>query len=364
MVYFLVIDTVLFLSAWCKPKQSKILFGIAFFMLWFVMAFRNVNLGGSDAYVYQEWFYTTVPKLSQFEFNPFVFQRDIQAGWGFGWLFTLLASFIKTFAVNYIVFQVFYVTLSFLLLAMILHDMELTVQEKSLFMFAYLSQQMVWFFCVLLRQNLADLLVWYVLEHPFKKHEWLKKILILYAATLLHTSAYIAIAVVLALEIIKRFPIKKVVSGALLLGTILFFAGTKIISFILSFMAALDPRYGMYLESTGESSNVINFALRGCFLIRLYLEYRKHSTPEQREYLYIGAACFLTGSIPQALVVRMTEYFVIANHYSIAKFPELFDSKNRKIAAVICFGIFVVIFIRFLNGNAFFMKNYTFVFEI
>lgn len=168
MVYFLVIDTVLFLSAWCKPKQSKILFGIAFFMLWFVMAFRNVNLGGSDAYVYQEWFYTTVPKLSQFEFNPFVFQRDIQAGWGFGWLFTLLASFIKTFAVNYIVFQVFYVTLSFLLLAMILHDMELTVQEKSLFMFAYLSQQMVWFFCVLLRQNLADLLVWYVLEHPFK----------------------------------------------------------------------------------------------------------------------------------------------------------------------------------------------------
>ena len=130
MVYFLVIDTVLFLSAWCKPKQSKILFGIAFFMLWFVMAFRNVNLGGSDAYVYQEWFYTAVPKLSQFEFNPFVFQRDIQAEWGFGWLFTLLASFIKTFAVDYIVFQVFYVTLSFLLLAMILHDMELTVQEN------------------------------------------------------------------------------------------------------------------------------------------------------------------------------------------------------------------------------------------
>lgn len=364
MVYFLIIDAVLFLSAWCKPKQSKILFGAAFFMLWFVMAFRNVNLGGSDAYVYQQWFYTAVPKLSQFEFNPFVFQRDIQAEWGFGWLFTLLASFIKTFAADYIIFQVFYVTLSFLLLAVILHDMELTVQEKSLFMFSYLSQQMVWFFCVLLRQNLADLLVWYVLEHPFKRHPWLKKILLLYLATLLHTSAYIAIAVILALKIIKRFPIKKVVSGALLLGTILFFAGTKIISFILSFMAALDPRYGMYLESTGESSNVINFALRGCFLILLYLEYRKHSTPEQREYLYIGAACFLTGSIPQALVVRMTEYFVIANHYSIAKFPELFDSKNRKIAAVICFGIFVVIFIRFLNGNAFFMKNYTFVFEI
>ena len=53
MVYFLVIDAVLFLSAWCKPKQSKILFGASIFILWFVMAFRNVNLGGSDAYVYQ-----------------------------------------------------------------------------------------------------------------------------------------------------------------------------------------------------------------------------------------------------------------------------------------------------------------------
>lgn len=265
MVYFLVIDAVLFLSAWCKPKQSKILFGASIFILWFVMAFRNVNLGGSDAYVYQQWFYTAVPKLSQFEFNPFVFQRDIQAEWGFGWLFTLLASFIKTFAADYIVFQVFYVTLSFLLLAMILHDMELTVQEKSLFMFSYLSQQMVWFFCVLLRQNLADLLVWYVLEHPFKRHPWLKKILLLYLATLLHTSAYIAIAVILALKIIKRFPIKKVVSGALLLGTILFFAGTKIISFMLAFMAALDPRYGMYLNASGERSNIVNFALRVFF---------------------------------------------------------------------------------------------------
>lgn len=92
-----------------------------------------------------------------------------------------------------------------------------------------------------------------------------EKILLLYLATLLHTSAYIAIAVVLALEIIKRFPIKKVVSGALLLGTILFFAGTKIISFMLAFMAALDPRYGMYLNASGERSNIVNFALRGFF---------------------------------------------------------------------------------------------------
>lgn len=360
MVYFLVIDAVLFLSAWCKPKQSKILFGASIFILWFVMAFRNVNLGGSDAYVYQQWFYTAVPKLSQFEFNPFVFQRDIQAEWGFGWLFTLLASFIKTFAVDYIVFQVFYVTLSFLLLAVILHDMELTVQEKSLFMFSYLSQQMVWFFCVLLRQNLADLLVWYVLEHPFKRHPWLKKILLLYLATLLHTSAYIAIAVILALKIIKRFPIKKVVSGALLLGTILCFAGTKIISFMLAFMAALDPRYGMYLNASGERSNIVNFALRGFFLVLLYLEYRKNASPEGRKYLYISAFCFLIGSIPQALAVRMTEYFVIANHYSIAKFPELFESKSRKLAAILCFAFFFMVFVRFANVNATFLKIYQF----
>ena len=96
---------------------------------------------------------------------------------------------------------------------------------------------------------------------------------------------------------------------------------------MLAFMAALDPRYGMYLNASGERSNIVNFALRGFFLVLLYLEYRKNASPEGRKYLYISAFCFLIGSIPQALAVRMTEYFVIANHYSIAKFPELLNQK-------------------------------------
>lgn len=105
MIYFLVIDCVLFYSAWCRPKQSKVLYTTAVIGLWFLMAFRNIDLGGSDAQVYQEWFHTAVPNLLQFEWNPFVFQREIQDKWGFGWLFTLLASVIKTIVPTYEFFK-------------------------------------------------------------------------------------------------------------------------------------------------------------------------------------------------------------------------------------------------------------------
>ena len=100
------------------------------------MAFRNIDLGGSDAQVYQEWFHTAVPNLLQFEWNPFVFQREIQDEWGFGWLFTLLASITKTIVPTYEFFQVVYVTLSFGILILIIEDMQLKQQEKGLFLFA------------------------------------------------------------------------------------------------------------------------------------------------------------------------------------------------------------------------------------
>lgn len=360
MIYFLAIDCVLFCSAWCRPKQSKVLYTTAIIVLWFLMAFRNIDLGGSDTQVYQEWFHTAVPNLLQFEWNPFVFQKEIQNEWGFGWLFTLLASITKTIVPTYEFFQAVYVTLSFRILVLIIEDMQLKQQEKGLFLFAYLSQQMIWFFCVLLRQNLANLVVWFVLVHKFKKKDLIKKALLLYVATLLHTSAYIAIAAIIALWVIRKIPAHKIVPGSLLIGVTVFFAGKRLVSYMLYFMANyVDPRYGMYLNAAGESSNVINFILRLCFVLLLYLEFTQNKENGAEKYLYIGLIGFLIGSIPQALVVRMTEYFAIANSYAVAKCGEVFERKeNRIIVAWMIFAIFLIIFARFLNTNADFMKHY------
>ena len=364
MIYFLVIDCVLFYSAWCRPKQSKVLYTTTVIGLWFLMAFRNIDLGGSDAQVYQEWFHTAVPNLLQFEWNPFVFQREIQDEWGFGWLFTLLASITKTIVPTYEFFQVVYVTLSFGILILIIEDMQLKQQEKGLFLFAYLSQQMIWFFCVLLRQNLANLVVWFVLEHKFKKNALIKKALLLYLATLLHTSAYIAIAAIIALWVIRKLPARKIVPGSLLIGVTVFFAGKRLISYILYFMANyVDTRYSMYLNAAGESSNAINFVLRLCFVVLLYLEFTRNREDGSEKNLYIGVIGFLIGSIPQALVVRMTEYFAIANNYAVAKLRKIFKIKeNRVIVASIVLIVFFIVFVRFLNVNADFMRNYKFLF--
>lgn len=73
---------------------------------------------------------------------------------------------------------------------------------------------------------------------------------------------------------------------------------------------------------------------------------------------------FLIGSIPQALVVRMTEYFAIANNYAVAKLRKIFKIKeNRAIVASIVLIVFFIVFVRFLNVNADFMRNYKFLFD-
>lgn len=55
------------------------------------------------------------------------------------------------------------------------------------------------------------------------------------------------------------------------------FAGKRLISYILYFMANyVDTRYSMYLNAAGESSNAINFVLRLCFVVLLYLEFTRN----------------------------------------------------------------------------------------
>ena len=150
----------------------------------------------------------------------------------------------------------------------------------------------------------------------------------------------------------------------LLIGVTVFFAGKRLISYILYFMANyVDTRYSMYLNAAGESSNAINFVLRLCFVVLLYLEFTRNREDGSEKNLYIGVIGFLIGSIPQALVVRMTEYFAIANNYAVAKLRKIFKIKeNRAIVASIVLIVFFIVFVRFLNVNADFMRNYKFLF--
>lgn len=109
----------------------------------------------------------------------------------------------------------------------------------------------------------------------------------------------------------------------------------------------VDIRYGMYLNAAGESSNAINFILRLYFVVLLYLEFTRNRGYDVEKNLYIDVMGFLIESIPQVLVVRMAEYFAIANSYAVAKYGKIFERKeNGTIVACVIFIMFLIVFCK------------------
>ena len=148
--------------------------------MWFFMAFRGLDLSSKvDGFYYHDFFENDVTTLAQFDFNILSYTRTVQAKTGFGWGFGLLSAVCKTICPRFEFFQVVFTALLFVLLAMVMRELHLSDQEKCLFLFFYMTQQMLWYFCNLLRQAPANLIVWYVMLHEFKDHKWIKRILLI-----------------------------------------------------------------------------------------------------------------------------------------------------------------------------------------
>lgn len=361
MVYFLLIDCLLFLGAYCKPKQSQVLYIISMISLWFVIAFRGLDMGGSDGHVYQMWFQSIVTPLSEFQFNILKYQQEIQPISGFAWLFALIASLAKTLTGSFIGFQIIYATVTFGILYYIVDDLKLKDYQKPLFMFAYLSQQMIWYFCGLLRQSLANLLIWFVLEHKFKRNNALKKLVIVLLAVLTHTSAIIAVVFCGILALLRNVSVKRIFYTSVLMGSFVYLGGAFLIPPILNFMAEkIDDRYSLYTNSM-EVSNVFNFALRFVILVLFYCEYNKCDGLKKEEMIRINSLCFVIGSVNHSLAVRMLEYLAIGNYYGVTVILDSENNKRKRIYRIVIFGIFFVIFCRFFFVNATYLVNYRFL---
>ena len=148
-----------------------------------------------------------------------------------------------------------FTALLFVLLAMVMRELHLSDQEKCLFLFFYMTQQMLWYFCNLLRQAPANLIVWYVMLHEFKDHKWIKRILLIGVAMLLHTSAALALVMIVAWEWIQKKGTLKFAQAALLPGALLMLFSDKIVGICISFMSTyIDSRYSMYVGMAEKSA--------------------------------------------------------------------------------------------------------------
>ncbi len=134
-------------------KTAKIIFPIGFFGLFFLTAFRDPELAGHDYYVYSNYFSVTPSLLSD---------KDIKAGY-FEAGFNFLNAFVKAFSNEYVVFQVAYSILIFILMWSVIKKLCLSDEQKCLFLFSFFCFHFIWDTWVILRQNIADWLFWLLL---------------------------------------------------------------------------------------------------------------------------------------------------------------------------------------------------------
>lgn len=223
-----------------------------------------------------------------------------------------------------------------------------------------MTQQMLWYFCNLLRQAPANLIAWYVMLHEFKDHKWIKRILLIGVAMLFHTSAALALVMIVAWEWIQKKGTLKFAQAALLPGALLMLFSDKIVGICISFMSTyIDSRYSMYV-GMAEKSNVINFGLRMVILFLLCFFYRRVQCEKRDKLLAASTLCYLVGAFNGSLFVRALEYVAIGNYGGLALVHRAFSGtrQSKFVANLLLYLAFMVIFIRFFFTNAEFLIDY------
>ena len=159
MLIYVIIANFLFLGFFIPNKFQDIYYKISVIILFIFTAFRNLSLGGYDAENYQAFFYYKVPRLS----NILQYKTD------YGYGYAIFTSLIKTIVEDYRVYQVVYTILAITLLYIVIKKLQLNKSERNLFLFVYFCQHFMWNNFVLLRQNIAMLIVWIILLTLFNK---------------------------------------------------------------------------------------------------------------------------------------------------------------------------------------------------
>ena len=366
MTIYILIALLLF--AGVVSKQGKRIYKIGLFCLFFISAFRAIELGGTDVYNYQS-FYEEVPTI----FHLSGFESRYTIG------FTVLCAFIKSFSSSYLVFQFVYAGISIFLLNKVVKTLELGGDQECLFLFSYFCLRFIYFSWVAYRQNIANLLFWFFLAALYKEigednnsggcvpsGKWKKVFLIiciLFIPPLFHSSAWANTVLLLIQFCLNKlgYNFKKLFVPVL--SVVIYFIGTTVFPVLLDIMCTIDSRYLMYNGVITLRGNTIYYILRFAFLILFFMYYQ--SERYRLKNMFMDSLCLmvLLGSINMEIMSRIFEYYAVGLYGVMALCLNYFNSKCRRLAMIIYFAGFFIIFVRFLlitdNGLYF---NYSFWF--
>lgn len=338
-------------------KYSKQVYKTGLFMLFVLTAFRNTDLGGSDTYIYQQ-FFEMVPKLD----GVIGFQA-----YGFSVGYTVLNSLVKQFTDEYVVFQMVYAAVSLFLLNKVIRKMEFGERENCIFLFSYFCFHFIWNNWIIYRQNLADLLFWYFIISLYKteKKKCRKKFFFILAAmfvpALFHSSALANVILLPALLFIGKWKDEKKQLWIPGVSIGIYVLGNPLYQLLIDIMAAyVNPSYANY---GATESNFINYILRLFFFTLFAWHYSAEQHPQRKLILDTTLMMVLIGSFNAVATTRMYEYFAIGLYSCMTFILHYFSEGSRRIAAVIYWGAMLFILCRYVVyfDNGLFMK-YSFFF--
>ena len=349
-VYVLV---AVFLLIGSMSDQKKNTYKLGFLILFLLTALRNPKLAGNDYYVYS-YYFAEMPSLLQ--------GKSIQDGY-YEVGFNFLNALVKIFSDEYVVFQIAYTVLIFLLMYLVIRELQLTDSQKCLFLFSFFCFHFIWDTWVILRQNLADWIYWLLMILIYKcpaKNKRRKRILIflaIFLPILFHSTAKLNIVLLPAMLIIGKVSSKDRLILVPIISLFLFVAGDAIYKFALSLVLPYMRAYmAMY---TMTKSNSVNYFIRLILFVLFTMHYEAEENPNKKLMLDTFTMMILIGSFNNEVTTRMYEYYAIGMYSSMALILNSFEGKLRKIIYLLYGFAMIFILVRFVltfDGGQMFIK--------
>ena len=348
MLPALIIATLFYIGVW--SKQSKYVYRLSFVLLYLFVVFRSTNISGYDSVSYMR-FFDEIPTLNFFSWRFWETSFLFDYGWGYA----LINSIAKTIHDSYFFYQLFDTSLVFLLLFLVIRKLKLTYSEKCLFMFIFFCSKFLWYFFILLRQNIANLIVWYVFidwepNRNCKGLMYARDILLLLIATSIHSTAAFMLFAYPFFIIIQSVKDKIILRCTIICAVVFTIVSTYMMPLIWRVVIKVaGERYHTYDEWGVGGINPINYILRIAYVLLIYWYGKKYY--KYKNSYETSAMAVVAGSLNVSFNVRFVEFFAIGYYSGMSHIKGFLQKQDRTWIMVGIYILYVTMLIQYILVN-------------
>lgn len=339
MIYYLGIATFIFLGFF--SKKPKKYYYVSLIVLFIFTGFRDISIGDYNNKAYINAF-NVVDTLSNFSFSE---------NYPFEMGFMFLNSICKTICNDFRFFQVVYTFIAILLLHLVINKMQISDKQKCLFLFVYFCMRFIINNFIILRQNIALLIIWNLLltdTLPFRKvikNKFIPYVISCY----FHITSIINILCLYLKNKLILMNKKSAYIITMIISLSFLFSGTRLFQPIMDFMIQTGgEKFKVYVGSEINTFNVVYYIIRIFIFTFLFLFYSNFKYKKKNLLFTINILAITFGSINVAIFSRFMEYFMVGPYLTMALFEEVFNEENKAKFLIILYILMMIILVRSL----------------